>query len=88
MPSPEVKEETGLTVRVDRLLYDMSTVIAPTKQIFGLIYISHADTDEVILSHEHTEFLWVTKEQFKERLTKKTLEDYESNQVFDILNID
>jgi len=84
----EIKEETGLTVRVDRLLYAMTTQISPTRQIVGLTYLSHADTEEVILSQEHTDFLWAIKEQLKERLPKKTLDDYTGNSVFDILNID
>ena len=84
----EVKEETGLAVRVDRLLYAISTMANPSLQGIGLIYLCRADTDEVILSHEHTEFLWATKQQLKERITHKTLMDYTSNSVFEILDID
>jgi len=84
----EIKEETGLTVRVDKLLYAISPVVSPTTQLIGLTYTSHADTDEVVLSHEHSEFLWATKKQLKERLTIKTMDDYTSNSVFNILDID
>jgi len=84
----EVKEETGLTIRADKLLYAISHVKNQTKQLVGLTYLSHADTDEVTLSHEHTHYLWATKQQLKERLTIKTMNDYESNSVFNILDID
>ena len=84
----EIMEETGLTIRVDRLLYAMTSLISQSRQIVILTYLSHADTDAVILSHEHTDFLWATKSQLKERLSKPTLDDYTRNSVFDRLDID
>ena len=84
----EIKEETGLTVRIDRLLYAITALVNPVRQIVGLTYLSYADSDTVILSHEHTDYLWATKKQLRELISKPTLYDYESNSVFDILNID
>ena len=84
----EVREETGLTVRVDRLLYAITAVTDPDKQVVGLVYICFADTDAVTLSHEHTEYLWATKQQLRERLSKSTLNDYDNNSVFDVLEIE
>lgn len=61
----EIREETGLEV----------TEIKPTKvwsRYFGdtkvyhlfIAYTCVADTDNVRLSHEHTEYKWMTKEEF------------------------
>ena len=84
----EVREETGLTVRVDRLIYATTLVTSPDNQVVGLAYLCHTDTDAVILSHEHTDYLWATKEQLRARLSKSALDIYTKNSVFDILNID
>jgi len=86
----EAMEETGLSIYVDRLLYAITPVL-PTKEsdgAVGLVYICHTDSDTVILSHEHTEYLWVTKAMLMELLSKPTLDDYINNGVFEALDID
>ena len=84
----EIKEETGLTVRIDKLLYAVTNVVNPSAQTVGLVYLCHADTNVVTLSHEHTDFIWATQEQLKERVSKPALDVYEENSVFDIFNTD
>lgn len=84
----EVREETGLAFRVDRLLLATTIVINPVRQSIGLTYLGYADSDKVILSHEHTEFMWATMNQYKERLSKPLSDDYTKNKIFDILEID
>ena len=84
----EIKEEVGLTACLDRLLYTTSVVSSPTRQTIGLFYLSYADSDNVILSHEHSQFLWATMKQITELMSKSALEDYERNSVFEILDID
>ena len=86
----EIMEETGLTAYVDRLLYAVTAII-PTRAndgAVGLIYICRADSDAVMLSHEHTEHLWVAKSQLIKRLSKNALDDYSNNGVFEALDID
>jgi len=84
----EIKEETGLAVRVDRLLLATTIVKSPTWQSIGLTYLGYGESDKVTLSHEHTDFIWATMEQLKERLFKPQLEDYTRNSIFEALNID
>jgi len=84
----EIQEEVGLSVRVDKLLYAMTSVINPQRQIVGLTYLSYADNDRVILSHEHIDYLWATRKQFIEMLNKPMLNDLIKNSVLDILDID
>ena len=84
----EVGEETGLAVRVDRLLYAVAKLVNPTVQVVILVYLSHANSDKVTLSREHTDYLWATKQQLRELLTKPTLHDYEKNSVFDLPDFD
>ena len=83
----EIQEETGLTVRVDKLLYAMTGMVNPQRQIVGLTYLSYADTDNVTLSHEHTNFLWATRKQLIELLNKPILNDFIKHSVLDMLEI-
>ncbi|MEK9179466.1 MAG: NUDIX domain-containing protein [Patescibacteria group bacterium] len=61
----EIKEESGLTVSNISPL-QIKTTFEAEKQIYYLFigYIARAVSDTVILSLEHTEYKWVTKEEF------------------------
>ena len=85
----EIREETGLEdIRIDKLVYAM-TFINPEKQIIGLMYISYANSDKITLSpDEHTDFMWVNKEQFIKLLYKPMLNELIENNVLDTLEID
>lgn len=85
--SREILEEVGLTVRIDRLLYAISRLVNPQRQIFVLTYLCYANTDTVILSNEHKNFLWATREQLQKMLTKPMLDDLTINSVLDQLDI-
>jgi len=84
----EVHEETGLSIRVDKLLYAMTAMVSPKRQIVGLTYLSYADTDEVTLSHEHTNFLWANRKQLVELLNKPMLDDLIRHAILDELDIE
>ncbi|QHQ61300.1 NUDIX domain-containing protein [Anaerocolumna sedimenticola] len=85
--SREILEEVGLTVRIDRLLYAISRLVNPQRQIIGLTYLCYANTDKVILSNEHRNFLWATREQLEKMLTKPMLDDLTINSVLEQLDI-
>lgn len=85
--SREIKEEVGLTVRIDKLLYAVSRLVNPQRQIVALTYLCYADSDRVILSDEHKDFLWATREQLEEKLTKPVLDDLAFNSVLEQLDI-
>lgn len=84
----EISEETGLTVRVDRLLYASTAQISPQRQIVILTYLSHADTDTVVLSHEHKDFIWATRKQLKDMLDPPILRDLMKGVELDALGIE
>ncbi|HOG00404.1 MAG: hypothetical protein BWY35_00324 [Firmicutes bacterium ADurb.Bin248] len=87
----EVFEETGLTVRTDRLLCASTHVPASPahqKQFVFLYYLSRADTDEVKLSGEHKNFLWACREQMIDLLDKPVWDDLVSNAIPDTLDIE
>jgi len=59
----EIKEETGLEVK-NLKPFDVSGKENPWGYWVTIAYSCEAVTDEVVLSCEHTEFKWVTKEEF------------------------
>lgn len=85
--SREIKEEVGLTVQIDRLLYAFTKLVNPQWQTVGLTYLCYADTDMVVLSNEHKNFLWATREQLEELLAKPILDDLAVNSVLEQLDI-
>jgi 8-oxo-dGTP diphosphatase len=84
----EINEEVGLSIRVEKLLYAMTALVNPQRQIVGLTYLSYTDDDKVTLSHEHINYLWATKNQLLEMLTKHMMNDFMKYSVLDILEID
>lgn len=71
--SREILEEVGLAVRIDRILYAISRLVNPQRQIFGLTYLCYANTDKVIFSNEHRNFLWAVNFHIKYSLIISTL---------------
>lgn len=84
----EIKEETGLdNIRIEKLLYAIAFVGTEIQDI-GLMYLCYANSDKVILSDEHTDFVWATKDQMK-LLSKSMAKELEENAVLlDSLEID
>ena len=84
----EIKEETGLDdIRIEKLLFAVTFVSFDLHDV-GLWYLSYANSDKVIISDEHTDFIWATKEEIK-LLSSGTVAEFETNSVFlDSLEID
>ena len=85
--SREVKEETGLDIKIGKLLLAMTTMVG-NRQCVGLTYISQATDDKVVLSDEHTDFIWANKEQLINMLSEPMLINLIENSVIDSLEID
>jgi 8-oxo-dGTP diphosphatase len=59
----EVKEETGLSVRpIIPIMVDgwMPTIEGVKHQIVAIFYLCDTDSEDVKLSHEHNDFVWVS----------------------------
>ena len=61
----ELKEETNLTVRVDKVLYIYSNLSQlPKKQVFQAVYLcDYIDGEIKINPEEHDQYTWMKKEQ-------------------------
>lgn len=78
----EIKEEVGLDVTVDRILYATTFKTDPTRQVVILTYLCRSQNREVVLSKEHSDYLWSTKDQLRSLLTPEIISDFEINHVF------
>uniref|UniRef100_S0DFH4 8-oxo-dGTP diphosphatase n=1 Tax=termite gut metagenome TaxID=433724 RepID=S0DFH4_9ZZZZ len=81
----EVREETGLEVTVNRLLYAATFLSNPARQVFILAYQCTAPSNAVALSSEHCDFLWADETQLRENLNSAILRNMDENKVFELL---
>ena len=84
----ELKEETGLDIKILKPVYTF-TAIRPNYQTVGIGFLSIPTNNNVVLSHEHTEYKFVDSHELKTYINEKiyndiilTLKEYEG------LNID
>jgi 8-oxo-dGTP diphosphatase len=84
----EISEETGLEVTVDRLLFATTFQTHEYRQVVIINYLCKSNTDKVILSEEHTEYVWADKEILKQRLSKRMLKDLDDNKILEQLELE
>lgn len=80
----ETKEEVGLAITVEKLLYATAVKTKPNKQAVIIVYLCRSDEDTIILSHEHVEYKWATKTQLKKLLLPEIIKDFEKNNIFSL----
>lgn len=84
----EIKEEVGMSVHIDKLLYASTKLVNPMKKVVLLVYISYASNRNVVLSDEHQNYKWVDKKELMELIDTSMRNDIINNSILDILNID
>ena len=57
----EIKEEVGLDTTKDCILYALSFMSSPSRQVIVIAYRCIANEGSVTLSHEHSDFLWALR---------------------------
>lgn len=80
----EIKEEVGLDVQVDKILYASSFHTDPARQVVILTYLCRSSQKEVTLSHEHMNYCWADRHQFKLLMTRGIIQDFEKNNLFSL----
>ena len=80
----ELKEETGLDIKIIKPVYTF-TAIRPDYQTVGIGFLTIPTNDHVQLSHEHTDYQFVSSTELLQYIDKKiyddiimTLKEYES----------
>lgn len=61
----EVKEETGLSVEILEVAGLWSYARSESQFLTGAIFIAKAQHKKVVISEEHTDFVWVKPEHFE-----------------------
>lgn len=73
----EVREEVGLDVTVEKLLYAATFYTDPTREVIVLTYKCRAEHTQVLLSEEHSEYRWVDEDEFRRVLHPPIIADME-----------
>jgi len=81
----EVKEEAGLAVSADKLLYAATFKTSSHRQVVILTYACTACDNTVILSAEHKDYLWANKAQMTSLLPKPIVDDLNRNSVWECI---
>ena len=84
----EVKEETGLSVFIDHLLYAAAPMLKTDRQAMIVNYLCTADTSFVRLSGEHCEFYWAGRAGLRAMLDHAILQNLDENDILSQLEID
>lgn len=78
----EIREETGLTVTVDKIAYTSSILTHPDRQVILLVYFCTAVTSSVTLSEEHDAYLWADEQLIRQQIAPSILTAFERHQIF------
>lgn len=84
----EVKEETGLDINVEKLMYATTFLTSPDRQIVLLSYLCRTNDIEVTLSSEHSDFLWASKLELIQYLPKTILKDFKEYNVLSMMGLE
>src|SRR6056297_1535541 len=71
----EIKEETNLDCSIERLLYATDHNIKENKKVVILVYLCRPLSEKIVISHEHQDYKWVEKKEFREIVYKQIVND-------------
>ncbi|KZE69253.1 DNA mismatch repair protein MutT [Fictibacillus phosphorivorans] len=83
----EVKEETGLSVTVDHILYATSFFTDPLRKVVLITYFCQSSSSDVLLSEEHSNYMWVLKEEMRNLLPVAILGELEKVKFLQSLSV-
>lgn len=78
----EIREETGLTVTIDKIAYASSILTHPDRQVILLVYFCTAVTSSVTLSEEHDAYSWADEQLIRQQIAPSILTAFERHQIF------
>ena len=78
----EAKEEVGLDITVNKLLYATTFKTHYNRQIVIITYLCECHNTNVSLSYEHTEFKWANKAEILALFPQTIIDDFIKHDVF------
>lgn len=83
----EFLEETGIVVKVEKILYVTSFNTNPNRQVILITYLcSCDDCNLVTLSFEHSEYMWANRGELKKYLSKGIVDVIEANKLWEVFS--
>lgn len=67
-----ISEKAGLSVQIDRILYTWSFMVGDVCNI-GISFLCLSANNEVILSEDLNDSMWVTKDEFENYIDNKSI---------------
>ena len=83
----EIREETGLPAEVHEILYVSDFFTNKARHVILLAYGCTVQNTEVVLSDEHTEFAWASREMFEQMVEADIVADMQNANVFSRMGI-
>ncbi|MEX1030728.1 MAG: NUDIX domain-containing protein [Paenibacillaceae bacterium] len=77
----EAKEESGLDIYVEKLLYAGTFMTNPNRQMVVITYLCRTEQDQVVLSDEHSDYVWANEDQLQQLLPPDILADFEKHKI-------
>jgi 8-oxo-dGTP diphosphatase len=84
----EIKEETNLDCPIERLLYATDHNIEDNKKVVILLYLCKPLSEKIMISHEHEDYKWVDKKEFREIVYTQIVNDLDRYKALDIKELE
>lgn len=84
----EIQEEAGIEVSIEKLMYATTFHTAPDRQIILLSYHCSTEQDTIVLSEEHSAYIWADELQLEDLLPEAIHDDFRRNGVLEIMGND
>ncbi|WJM07087.1 NUDIX domain-containing protein [Paenibacillus sp. PK1-4R] len=83
----EIREEVGIKVQIDELLFANTFFTDPHRQVILLMYLCRTKDHQVNLSEEHSEYMWATRSELYHYLPFEVTSNMEKYNVFDKIEL-
>lgn len=81
----EIREETGISdIQIGNIAY--VAVLERELPDLLIVYLCETSEEDIMLSSEHSSFIWADEQQCRSLLPKAIIRDFEKSSVFDILH--
>ena len=80
----EIREETGITdIKINKIAY--IAILDRELPNLLIVYLCETSTETINISFEHQAYIWADEQQCRALLPKAIIQDFENNNVFDLL---
>lgn len=81
----EAMEEIGMPIEIDKVLYATTSKISLRGQAVIIVYKCFGENEKVVLSEEHSDYKWVSKEDLGKFLYGEMLRDIDKYNILPLI---